>query len=145
MLCPVCQGPTRKFGKNRSGTQRFVCKACHKTFTDPDALDGRRVDPAQLTLALRMLVEGSSVRSAERLTGISRQTIIPAMIEVGQACERLMSNMLVGIPVNDVEADEIWGFVGCKEKTRERKGYGFDVGDAWCFVALERTNKLILA
>src|SRR5262249_5873810 len=35
--------------------------------------------------------------------------------------------------------------VGCKEKTRERKGYGFDVGDAWCFVALERTNKLILA
>src|SRR5262249_16724061 len=45
----------------------------------------------------------------------------------------------------DVQADEIWGFVGCKEKTRQRRGYSEDMGDCWCFTAIERTTKLILA
>jgi IS1 family transposase len=39
----------------------------------------------------------------------------------------------------------MWGFVSCKERTRERRGYGDEKGDAWCFVAIERQNKMVLA
>ena len=50
-----------------------------------------------------------------------------------------------GLPASDVQADEVWGFVGCKEKTRVRKHLGWDCGDAYTFLAIERDTKLILA
>jgi len=36
-------------------------------------------------------------------------------------------------------------FVGCKQRPRTRKGYGDEKGDAWCFTAIERNTKLLLA
>jgi IS1 family transposase len=47
--------------------------------------------------------------------------------------------------VADVQADEIWGFVYCKEKTRLRENWPDDCGDAYCYVAFERHTKLVLA
>ncbi|QEL17517.1 hypothetical protein [Limnoglobus roseus] len=67
------------------------------------------------------------------------------MVEVGRKCEAFLTRTVRHVPVNDVQADEIWGFVGCKERTKQRNGYGEEVGDAWCFVAIERDTKLILA
>jgi IS1 family transposase len=49
------------------------------------------------------------------------------------------------VSVNDVQADEIWSFVGGKEKTRVAKDFGDFYGDAYTFVAIERTSKLIFA
>jgi IS1 family transposase len=49
------------------------------------------------------------------------------------------------LPASHVEADEVWGFVGCKEKTRLKKHLGGDCGDAYTFLAIERDTKLILA
>lgn len=45
--------------------------------------------------------------------------------------------------MGDVQLDEIWGFVQKKEAQR-RWSDGPQVGDAWCFVAIERNSKLIL-
>jgi IS1 family transposase len=92
-----------------------------------------------------MLLEGTSVRSTERLTGVHRDTILSVLVEAGEACERFLSRTLRNIKVDDVEADEIWSFVHCKEKTRLAKGYGETRGDAWCYVGIERTSKLVLA
>lgn len=44
-----------------------------------------------------------------------------------------------------MECDEIWGFVGCKEKTRLSNNYSEDFGDSYCFVGLESSTKLVLA
>ncbi len=96
-------------------------------------------------LAIRMLLEGNSVRSTERLTGIHRDTIIGLMVEAGEKCERFLEKIIRKVTVDDVQADEIWGFVGCKEKTAILKGYGEEMGDAWTFVAVERFTKLVLA
>ena len=60
----------------------------------------------------------------------------------GRRCQRLMDARLRGIEVRDVQADEIWGYVGCKEKNNTD---GDPLrGDAYCFVALERNSKLVL-
>ncbi|MEO2088516.1 MAG: IS1 family transposase [Gemmataceae bacterium] len=92
-----------------------------------------------------MLLEGNSIRSTERLTGVHRDTIMTALVDAGERCEAFLTRTVRDVPVNDVQADEIWGFVGCKERTRQRNGYGEEVGDAWCFVAIERDTKIILA
>lgn len=147
MFCPLCQDPTRKFGRNRNGSQRHRCDVCEKTFTDPQSrpVDRRRLDPATVVQFLRMLLEGNSIRSTERLTEVHRDTIITNMVEVGKRCESFLARVIRDVPATDVQADEIWGFVGCKEKTRERNGYGDGMGDAWCYVAIERNLKLVLA
>lgn len=147
MLCPICQNETRKFGKNRNGSQRYRCDKCAKTFTDegtrPD--DRRFVEKEKMILALRMLLEGNSIRAVERLLGIHRDTIISAMVASGEQCKKFLESTIQNVPCHDVECDEIWGFVAMKEKTRVRNTKSECFGDAWCFTAVERNTKLILA
>lgn len=95
------------------------------------------------TLILRMLVEGVSVRSIERLTGVHRDTILRVLVVAGERCERLLEEKIRAVPVKDVQCDEIWGFVGCKEK-RNVSGDPRR-GDAYCFVGMERNTKLIIS
>lgn len=147
MLCPLCGLSARRFGKNRNGSQRFRCNPCRKTFTDEATrpMDRRCLPMDKAVLCLRMLLEGNSIRSTERLTEVHRDTIIATMVETGNRCEEFLLRAVHGLKVNAVQADEIWGFVGCKERTKQERGYSEEVGDAWCFVALERDTKLILA
>jgi IS1 family transposase len=47
--------------------------------------------------------------------------------------------------VKDVECDEIWGFVGKKEGHKSPEEANDEgLGDAYCFVAIERNTKLVL-
>jgi IS1 family transposase len=103
-----------------------------------------RLSTAKAIMCLRMLLEGSSIRSIERLTGVNRNTIVSLLVLVGQRSKAFLDN-LRHVPVEDVQIDELWGFVGCKEKTRARLGRGEDKGDCWCFTAIERTTKMIVA
>jgi hypothetical protein len=60
---------------------------------------------------LRMLLEGYSIRSVERLTGVHRDTIISAMVGAGIKCKAFMESVIQNVPVTDVQVDEIWGFI----------------------------------
>lgn len=97
-------------------------------------------------LCLRLLVEGNSIRSTERITGVHRDTIIDLLVKAGEKCERLLEDKIKGIAVKDVQADEIWAYVGMKEKTKKRNlNTDPTLGDAYTFVAIERQTKLVLA
>jgi transposase-like protein/IS1 family transposase len=146
MLCPACHNPSRRFGRNRNGSQRWHCTACNRTFSDGERPDGRRVPADRAILCLRLLLEGNSIRSAERLTGTHRDTIMAAMVRLGEGCKRLLETTIRLIPVANVQADEIWSFVYIKEKARLRRDYPEDgCGDAYCYTAIERTTKLLIA
>jgi IS1 family transposase len=95
---------------------------------------------------IQHLVEGCSIRSVERLTGVEKRTILSLLALVGQRCEKLMEDRIKGLKIKECACDEIWGYVGMKSKTKKRKEIINDqIGDAWCFIAMERYNKLILA
>ncbi len=144
MECPVCSAPSRKFGFTKSRTQRFRCDTCVKTFTPDDKpLGAMRLPMDKAVMVLGMLPEGMSVRSAQRLTNVDKATILALMVHVGTNCQRMLTDRLKDVLVNDIEADEIWSFVGCKERTRVAKEYGSELGDAYCFIGIERTTKLI--
>lgn len=146
MDCPLCGQVARRFGHNRNGSQRYRCNQCVHTFTDESTrpTDRRFLSQEKVIHCLRMLLEGNSIRSTERLCEVHRDTIINELVKAGELCERFLPIAIQGVAVNDVQADEIWDFVGCKERTRLRRGYNESVGDAWCFTAIERTTKLIL-
>jgi transposase-like protein/IS1 family transposase len=148
MIVISCQHETsHKHGKDRQGNQRFKCAACGQTFVDDSAkpLGNLRVSMKQATMALSLMLEGMSIRSVQRLTGLCRQTLADLIIVVGENSQRFLENTVKGVEVNDLQLDEIWSFVGMKEKTRVSRGYSAEYGDSWCFYGIERETKLILA
>ena len=89
---------------------------------------------------------GAGVRGAARMTGAGKGTILNVLTLVGERCRRYMEDAIVSVPVKDVQADELWSFVYCKEKTRKRLSLPLLThGDQYCFVGMERHNKLVLA
>ncbi len=148
MQCPTCQVDARKFGKDRKGNQRYQCPLCKKTVTDTPVspLGTMRIPMDDAVKCLNMILEGVSLRASARLSGTERKTILALMVRVGQRCEAMLEGRIKNLPVVDVQCDEIWGFVGMKEKTRMRKHPELvDAGDAYCFTAIERETKLMLA
>ena len=145
MTCHNCRIECRRYGKHRNGFQRYRCQQCRKTFTEAherplDAMTTRLDKAIQI---LKLLVEGCSVRSIERVTDVHRDTILRLLVLAGERCEKLMGRLIVNVPVKDVQCDEIWGFVFKKEKRLEA-GDDPNFGDAYCFVAMERHSKLVL-
>lgn len=88
------------------------------------------------------LAEGSSIRSIERMTGINRNTIMNLGVRIGQGCARLLDEKMRDLTCNHLQFDELWGFIGKKEKHVNQ----FDdptKGDVWTFCALDAETKLI--
>jgi IS1 family transposase len=68
------------------------------------------------------------------------------LVKVGEKCERLFDKHIRNVKVNDIQADEIWGFVRMKDKTRKRRGKDAEgLGDAYTWIAMESNSKLIIA
>jgi transposase-like protein/IS1 family transposase len=149
MICPQCGNASKRFGRHRNGLQRFRCLSCKKTFTEPHAREFRVEDylhDSRGQMAIRMLVEGCSIRTVERLTGIRRDSIINLLLIAGQRCEKLMDS-LHNVPATDVQMDECWNFIYCKEAHREgtKRADDDSVGDCYNWVAIDRPTKLVLA
>jgi IS1 family transposase len=90
-----------------------------------------------------MFLEGSSIRSTERITGVHRDTIIRLMVRVAAAAERFSSATLVDLPCKRIEVDELWAFVQKKNKNVVEADDWSRVGDQYTFVALDPETKLI--
>jgi IS1 family transposase len=101
-----------------------------------------RIDLDAALRALHCLVEGCSIRATERLTGLNRNTIMSLLVLAGERCAALMNARLRNIQSKYIQADEIWGFIGKKQK-QVRVGDPAEFGDAWIFVAIDAQTKLI--
>ncbi len=147
MNCPTCNTPANKFGKDRNGLQRFRCLSCKKTFLEPHQrpLDDMRLSIDKAIAVIQHLVEGCSIRTTERITGVEKRTILSLLSLVGQRCEKLMEDKIKGLKIKECSCDEIWGYVGMKSRTKKEKKPYEEMGDAWCFIGMERYTKLILA
>jgi IS1 family transposase len=89
------------------------------------------------------LTEGSSIRSIERITGVHRDTIMRLGVKVGQGCAKMLDTSMRNLPCNRLEMDEIWGFVGKKDRNVHE---GDDaVGSVWTFCAIDAETKLVPA
>jgi IS1 family transposase len=90
------------------------------------------------------LAEGSSIRAIERMTGVHRDTITRLGVKVGQGCKALMDFKMQNLPCTRLELDEIWGFIGKKEK-HVKVDDAPEVGSVWTFCAIDAETKLVPA
>lgn len=105
-----------------------------------------RIGTDKAALIIQCLSEGMGVRGTARMTGAGKGTILNTLELVGERCRRYMEDAIVNVPVHDVQADEIWSFVYCKEKMRKKLSLPSDNhGSQYCYVGLERHSKLVLA
>ena len=105
-----------------------------------------RLSTVKRVAVISALVEGCSVRSTSRLTGVAKGTILRLLAEVGTACAEYQHAAIRNVPARRVQIDEIWSFVGAKQKnvTPEMAAKGH-AGDVWTFVAIEAQTKLVLS
>jgi IS1 family transposase len=92
---------------------------------------------------LRCLVDGSSIRATARLVDVSINSVVKLLIEAGKFCSDYQDKTLQNLPCKRIQCDEIWSFVGCKEKnaTPEHKAKGH--GDIWTWTAIDADTKLV--
>jgi IS1 family transposase len=89
------------------------------------------------------LVEGNSIRATVRMTGASKNTIAKLLRELGAACSAYQDKTFRNLKCKRVQVDEIWSFIGSKEKNTsdEKKEQGW--GDVWTWTAIDADSKLI--
>src|ERR1035441_5683823 len=87
-----------------------------------------------------MLAEGSSIRAIERISSVNQNTIMSLGLRVGKSCKKIMDEKFRGLSCKQIQVDEIWGFIGAKQKNAKRAGA---YGDVWTFIALDADTKLI--
>jgi transposase-like protein/IS1 family transposase len=145
---PECRHErSKKIGCTKAGTQRYKCRDCGKKFTDSTrTLAGMRIGVDRTAQVISMLCEGLSIRAVSRLTGCNKHTILEMLLLVGERCKLYMESAIVNVPVKDVSLDELWSFLGCREKTRIALSRPFGTcGDQYCFIGMDRNTRLILA
>jgi IS1 family transposase len=102
--------------------------------------------PEKEAQIVALLAEGTSIRTVERITGVHRDTVMRVLIRTGENCAEILDKMMRDVRCEEVEADEIWGYVGRKERrlTPEQKATG-EMGDQYVFVAMDRATRLVVS
>lgn len=104
-----------------------------------------KLDNAKRAQVVAALVEGNSIRSTVRMTGVAKNTVAKLLVELGAKCVDYMSRNFVNLPCQRIQCDEIWCFIGAKQKNvtpalREKNPYA---GDIWTWVAMDADTKLV--
>jgi len=95
---------------------------------------------------LSMLCEGSSMRSISRVADVSINTVTKLLVDAGETCLALHDELVRDVKSQRIRADEIWAFVGCKQRNvATAKAAPDGAGDVWTWTALDADTKLMVS
>src|ERR1022692_3551218 len=101
-----------------------------------------KLDTAKRAQIVSAIVEGCSIRSIVRMTGASKNTIAKLLVELGAACSEYLNTHLVNLKCERIQCDEIWSFVGVKDKNvPSEKRDQFGIGSVWTWTAIDADTK----
>jgi IS1 family transposase len=99
----------------------------------------------QRTRVVAALVEGNSIRSTCRMTGVAKGTVLKLLVDLGSVCAKYQHDNLRNLNCKLIQCDEIWSFCYAREKNiPEDKQGQFGYGDVWTFVAIDADTKLVI-
>lgn len=105
-----------------------------------------KLDTAARARNLRCLVEGNSIRSTCRITGVAKNTVVKLLEDAGRACAAYHDEHVRGVKARHVQADEIWAFVHAKARNvPTAKAAPEGAGDIWTWTAMDRDSKLMIS
>jgi IS1 family transposase len=104
-----------------------------------------RMDTARRAQVVRCLIEGCSINSTVRMTGVAKHTVLKLLVDLGSACAEFLDVTMRNLPSERVQVDEIWQFVGAKAKNAKPEHFenGGYAGDVWTWMAIDADTKLI--
>lgn len=95
-------------------------------------------------LIFHHLVEGTSIRSISRITGVHQTTILKLLVRFGNACREFLDQKLRGLELHHLECDEQWTFVAKKQgKVKVDDRDNPKIGDQYLWLAVDQDTKLI--
>ena len=101
------------------------------------------LDTAKRIQVVKCLVEGNSIRATVRITGVAKNTITNLLLDVGLACAAYQDEHLRNLPCKRVQCDEIWSFVGAKQRNVSADQMQEGWGDVWTWTAIDADTKLV--
>lgn len=104
-----------------------------------------KLSDAQRIRIVAALVEGNSIRATCRMTGAAKGTVLKLLADLGAACLRYHDEYVCGLKTRRVQCDEIWAFVGAKDKNVLEDEKGTGLGSVWTWTALDADSKLIVS
>jgi IS1 family transposase len=104
-----------------------------------------RLDVETRVSILSALVEGTGINATSRMTGVSNNTVLKLLRDVGTACDRYHNEHVRNLKTRRVQADEIWSFVHAKDKNVSEEQKRFGVGSVWTWTALDADSKLLIS
>jgi IS1 family transposase len=90
------------------------------------------------------LVDGCSIRTTERMTGVHRDTIMRFGLTLGEGCDRLHNRLVRDLSCSLLDLDEQWGWVG-KKGPRVTAADPPGIGEAWSWAAIDRSSRLAVS
>jgi IS1 family transposase len=104
-----------------------------------------QLDKSQRVRVIKCLCEGMSIRGTVRVTEVAKNTVVSLLRDMGTACATYHDFYVRNLKAKRIQCDEIWSFIGAKQKnaTAEQKATGW--GDAWTWVALDAETKLCIS
>ena len=95
---------------------------------------------------LNMLVEGSSMRSIERVVGVNINTVMKLLADAGEACLSYHNEAVQDVHASHIQCDEIWSFCYSKQKNADQAAGVIDVaGDVWTWTGIDSDTKLVVS
>lgn len=89
------------------------------------------------------LLEGNSIRSISRMTSVDRNTINSLLLKAGERCTQIMDAQMRNLHCGYIQCDEIWTYVGKKDRRVKKGQDSIDMGSQWVFVAMDEESKLV--
>jgi transposase-like protein len=106
----------RRFGKTKSGVQRYQCKRCGQTFTETKGtiFYRKRTPEHELLETLALLAEGNRISSLSRVKGFKEDTILAWLREAAQHSAQVEEVLLSEFEVKRGQLDALWAYIGNK-------------------------------
>ncbi len=134
--CPRCTlSHVKRNGHTHYGVQNHQCLACGRQFVQPP----ETISPTQQEVIEKLLLERLSLRGICRVVGVALTSLLRMMEELYAASPADLNVLLphgtayVELLCLEVEADEMWSFVGEKENKH------------WAWLAFDRETRQIIA
>jgi len=103
-----------------------------------------RLSNEERASVIQCLIEGCSIRSTVRMTGVSKKAVMRLLVEVGEFCAEFQDKAFRGLNCQRIQVDEMWSFCYCKQKNvTEEIAKKQVAGDVWLWSAIDAETKLV--
>jgi IS1 family transposase len=104
-----------------------------------------RLNAATRAQVLNCLIEGCSIRSAVRMTGVSKKAVTRLLVEAGNVAAAYQDRVMRNLTCRRLQVDEMWGFCYAKDRnvTSEIAAKVPGAGSVWLWVAMDADMKIV--